>query len=285
MCLVLTLMPGGDLAFAISEYLRGGEGKGDVDWSKFGNEEGLKFYAASMALGLQDLHDAGFVYRDLKPANVLLDDKGNVRISDMGLTADISGGPIKHKAGSPGYWAPEQVKGEPYTTAPDWWSLGVTIYALATDKKLFHSEEETCSKMVKDHDWTKSPCITSDALKDCLQQLCLPSQTDRINSLDKLKAHAWFAGFSWNAVIDGTMPAPITPNVNKLNCPSEKDIGDFGKIGADTPWGDSDEKQDWVATWNFTNPELWNQEMGIAFAAKKKGGGGGGGGGGCCTIV
>ena len=65
---------------------------------------------------------------------------------------------------------------------------------------------------VKDHDWTKSPCITSDALKDCLQQLCLPSQTDRINSLDKLKAHAWFAGFSWNAVIDGTMPAPITPN-------------------------------------------------------------------------
>ena len=54
---------------------------------------------------------------------------------------------------------------------------------------------------------------------------------------------------------------------------------------ADTPWGDSDEKQDWVATWNFTNPELWNQEMGIAFAAKKKGGGGGGGGGGCCTIV
>ena len=79
--------------------------------------------------------------------------------------------------------------------------------------------------------------------------------------------------------------APITPNVNKLNCPSEKDIGDFGKIGADTPWGDSDEKQDWCATWNFTNPELWNQEMGIAFAAKKKGGGGGGGGGGCCTIV
>ena len=135
----------------------------------------VRFYAASMALGLQDLHDAGFVYRDLKPANVLLDDKGNVRISDMGLTADISGGPIKHKAGSPGYWAPEQVKGEPYTTAPDWWSLGVTIYALATDKKLFHSEEETCSKMVKDHDWTKSPCITSDALKDCLQQLCLPS--------------------------------------------------------------------------------------------------------------
>ena len=59
----------------------------------------------------------------------------------------------------------------------------------------------------------------------------------------------------------------------------------FGKIGADTPWGDSDEKQDWCATWNFTNPELWNQEMGIAFAAKKKGGGGGGGGGGCCTIV
>ena len=65
-----------------------------------------------MALGLQAIHDAGYVYRDLKPQNVLLDGEGQVRISDMGLTADISKGPIKQCSGTRGYWSPETIKKE-----------------------------------------------------------------------------------------------------------------------------------------------------------------------------
>ena len=50
-----------------------------------------------------------------------------VRLSDMGLAADISRGPIKQCCGTRGYWAPEMILREPYTTEPDWWSLGVTL--------------------------------------------------------------------------------------------------------------------------------------------------------------
>ena len=52
-----------------------------------------------MACGLQAIHDAGYVYRDLKPQNVLLDAEGQVRISDMGLTADITGRPDPQEVG------------------------------------------------------------------------------------------------------------------------------------------------------------------------------------------
>ena len=97
----------------------------------------LKFYAASMACGLQAIHDAGYVYRDLKPQNVLLDADGQVRISDMGLTASIVKGPIKQKSGTIGYWSPETIKKEAYTTEPDWWSLGVTVFVLFSDKMPF----------------------------------------------------------------------------------------------------------------------------------------------------
>ena len=70
--LVLRLMPGGDLAF----YRKATKGlQLDV----------VRFYMASVVLGLEALHAAGYVYRDLKDHNVLLDASGQARISDFGL--------------------------------------------------------------------------------------------------------------------------------------------------------------------------------------------------------
>ena len=91
---------------------------------------------------MQAIHDAGYVYRDLKPQNVLLDVEGKVRISDMGLTADITKGPIKQKSGTCGYWSPETIKKEKYTTEPDWWSLGVTVFVLFSDKMPFSGKTD-----------------------------------------------------------------------------------------------------------------------------------------------
>lgn len=51
-----------------------------------------RFYSAEVVCGLEHLHQQGIVYRDCKPENILLDDHGHVRISDLGLAVEIPEG-------------------------------------------------------------------------------------------------------------------------------------------------------------------------------------------------
>ena len=77
LCFILDLMNGGDLHYHLSQH------------GVF-NENEMKFYAAEVILGLEHMHRRFIVYRDLKPANILLDEHGHVRISDLGLACDFS---------------------------------------------------------------------------------------------------------------------------------------------------------------------------------------------------
>ena len=94
LCLVLTLLNGGDLKFHI--YNMSSEAGFDVDRARF--------YAAEVTAGLQHLHSLRTVYRDLKPENILLDDHGHIRISDLGLATEISDGDaVRGRVGTVGY--------------------------------------------------------------------------------------------------------------------------------------------------------------------------------------
>ncbi|ELK23192.1 G protein-coupled receptor kinase 5 [Myotis davidii] len=83
LCLVLTIMNGGDLKFHI--YNMGNLG--------FEEEQAL-FYPAEILCGLEDLHLENTVYRDLNPENILLGDYGHIRISDLGLAMKIPEGDL-----------------------------------------------------------------------------------------------------------------------------------------------------------------------------------------------
>jgi Protein kinase domain len=93
--------------------------------------------ARDIAAGLAAAHDRGVIHRDLKPANVMIDGKGRAHISDFGL-AILGDDPQRRMlAGTPVYMAPEQLSGEPVTTASDVYALGLIVWEMLTGRRLF----------------------------------------------------------------------------------------------------------------------------------------------------
>lgn len=130
--LILDLMTGGDLGYHLHRL------------GKFPKRE-CQYYAARIMLGLQALHDQGYVYRDLKPENCLLAEDGRVKITDLGLTTKIT--PTLHgAAGTRGYWAPEMLRRDrkgkrmTYGHTVDWFSFGCCVAEFISGANPFRSE-------------------------------------------------------------------------------------------------------------------------------------------------
>ena len=84
-----------------------------------------------VAAGLEALWAAGMVHRDVKPANILLDESGRAYITDFGLAKDTQGSLLTlpgQALGSMDYMAPEQIRGEAVTAATDIYALGCVMY-------------------------------------------------------------------------------------------------------------------------------------------------------------
>ncbi|MET8447535.1 protein kinase [Streptomyces sp. NPDC005209] len=100
---------------------------------------------AALSEGLVAVHEAGVVHRDLKPSNILLSPKGP-RIIDFGIAWATGASTLTHvgtAVGSPGFLAPEQVRGAAVTPATDVFALGATLaYASTGDSPFGHGSSE-----------------------------------------------------------------------------------------------------------------------------------------------
>lgn len=128
---IMPFLPGGDLRSALRRVTRMEEGH-------------VRFYAAQMISGLSHLHAKDILYRDMKPANLLVDSDGNIMLSDYGISIQLkgSGSTAKGNPGTPGYRAPEVCAHVRYGVSCDWWSFGITLYVLLHGSKLFEREHE-----------------------------------------------------------------------------------------------------------------------------------------------
>ena len=90
---------------------------------------------SEIVLALQHLHDRDFVYRDMKPENVLLDAEGHVKLADFGLAkADVrdAASGAHSLCGTPEYLAPEVLARTGHGQSVDWWGLGMISFEMLT---------------------------------------------------------------------------------------------------------------------------------------------------------
>mmetsp|Transcript_26605 Transcript_26605/g.47828 ORF Transcript_26605/g.47828 Transcript_26605/m.47828 type:complete len:284 (+) Transcript_26605:5583-6434(+) len=121
--------------FMVMEYAKGGSLIQHLSKAKKFEENIVQFFIAQVAIALDWLHSRGYIYRDLKPENVLLDEINYLKLTDFGLSKTGITRPEQQAyslIGTPGYTAPEILRQIGHDKSADYWSLGVMIYELLT---------------------------------------------------------------------------------------------------------------------------------------------------------
>ncbi|VDM85976.1 unnamed protein product [Strongylus vulgaris] len=147
----------------------------------------MLFYASEVGviLGLEHMHNRYVVYRDLKPANILLDENGHVRVSDLGLACDYSKKKPHASVGTHGYMAPEVLaKGVAYDSSADWFSLGCMLYKLLKGHSPFRQHKSKDKNEIDKMTLTQDIELPNEGLshecRDLLEGLLKRDVPDRL---------------------------------------------------------------------------------------------------------
>jgi len=214
-----------DKLYMVLEFVQGGELFTHLKKEKRFPEERARFYSGEVTMALQYLHQTGFIYRDLKPENLLLDHEGHIKLTDFGLSKNVSGAEVDDiKAtytfcGTPEYMAPEVLTEQGHGKAVDWWSLGILIYEMLVGLPPFYSKnkKEMYFKILK-QDPRYPGFLTSDA-KTLLHHLLRRNPSERLGSgaddAEPIKAHPFFASIDWDALLSKEIPPPFVPVIRE----------------------------------------------------------------------
>lgn len=225
--MVMDFMPGGDLVNLMSNF--------DVP------EKWAKFYCAEIVLAVDSIHKMGFVHRDVKPDNMLLDKNGHVRLADFGTCMRMDNKNLvwcETAVGTPDYISPEVLESQssgskqkkPYTNLCDWWSVGVVLYEMIIGDTPFYADSliGTYGKIMDHKNSLKfdpEATISKDARE--LIRSFLTDQTERLgkNGIEEIKAHSFFKNENWNFDNIHLSVPPVIPDLK-----SDDDTSNFDDI-------------------------------------------------------
>ncbi|XP_050436499.1 ribosomal protein S6 kinase-related protein isoform X2 [Adelges cooleyi] len=178
--------------FIVSNYVGGGELLKLLLQHEILPEELCRIYFAEIVTILDFLHNAGVIYRDIKPENILLDDDGHLQLIDFGLSKWLPQGCRTNTiCGTSQYMAPEILQMGNYNHSVDWWSAGVLLFQLLTNQYPPKTHDEIRTAL--DH--------VSKGATDMVLKLLETNPQYRLKSLRQAKIQPFFHGFDFSEVI------------------------------------------------------------------------------------
>lgn len=214
--------------FVVVDLLLGGDFRYHLQQGIKFNEEVVRFYVGEIAMALDYLKNHKIIHRDVKPDNLLLDNKGHVHLTDFNVATILEDENTlaTSMSGTKPYMAPEvfkttfgKVRG--YSYGVDWWSLGICIFEIMRGKRPYHIHsnislsdiiqmfESTC--LIFPSSWSKD-------FKNLVRQLLHIDPNIRLNSVDKLKNLEIMQSIDWESLSKKEIPSPFTPSKDHLNC-------------------------------------------------------------------
>ncbi|EEF35051.1 CBL-interacting serine/threonine-protein kinase 5 [Ricinus communis] len=181
--------------YFVMEYVRGGELFAKVKKGKL-KEDLARKYFQQLISAVDYCHSRGVSHRDLKPENLLLDENGDLKVSDFGLSAlpeqHWNDGLLHTQCGTPAYVAPEVLRKKGYDGGKaDIWSCGVILFVLLAGYLPFQNENlmKMYMKIFK-AEYAIPPWISPDA-KRLISKLLVVDPEKRISIPDTMK-NPWF---------------------------------------------------------------------------------------------
>ena len=228
--LILDFFPGGDLRFYMN--------KGIIF-----SEIQIKFFISNLILSLNYIHNNNIIHRDIKPENLVLDENGYTRITDFGIAKKKSDFK-KMKgdtSGTPGYMAPEVMRGVVHSFEVDFFAVGIVAYEFMKGKRPYNGKNR---KEIKEEMLMKELGIKEEEIPegwtkesvDFINKLIIRKKENRMgyNGIKEVKEHPWIKYYPWDMILSKTLPSPFIPQ-NKDNfdlryCAKTEKIGQETKI-------------------------------------------------------
>ena len=203
--------------YFVMEFMKGGELFQHLRKVQQFSEKAAKYITACLVLALGHLHDNDYIYRDLKPENVLMDHEGYVKLADFGLAKNLCARDLaKTFCGTPEYLAPEVILERGCNRSADWWSLGVLVYEMIFGIPPFYSTN--VQKMYKNTVVNplkfKKRITCSDEAKDFIAGLLMKKPKQRLGGTAdalEVKSHPWLKDVDWAALLQRKTVMPYKP--------------------------------------------------------------------------
>ena len=215
-----------DKIFFVYPFYRGGDLLTHIE-NHGGNfrdhEDLLFFYICQLIVFLNRIHEGKIIYRNLKPENILLDDKGNIKITDFskGKIITYDGERGLSLVGTPEYMSPEIILGKGQSTVVDYWMLGILIYYMYYGYTPFvdNNIERIYEKIIYTNVNFDSAIKINEDLKNLIICLLEKDDSKRLND-ESIKKCNYFKhrikdDNFWTKVENYEIQCPLKPNINE----------------------------------------------------------------------